>query len=42
VSLIDGSLLSRGEVTLNIGRQPSSEIRPGTPVATVADQLCQK
>jgi hypothetical protein len=40
VTLIDGRLLNGGEVTLNIGRQPSSDIRPATPVATVADQLC--
>jgi hypothetical protein len=42
VTLIDGRLLNGGEVTLNIGRQPSSDIRPATPVATVADQLCPK
>jgi hypothetical protein len=42
VTLIDGSLLNRGEVTLNIGRQPSSDVRPGTHVATVTDQLCPK
>jgi len=42
VSLIDGSLSNRGEVTLNFGRQPSSDIRPGTPIAAVADKLCPK
>lgn len=42
VTLIDGSLLNRDEVTLNIDRQPSSDIRPGTPVATVTDRLCPK
>lgn len=42
VTLIDGSLLNRGEVTLNIDRQPSSGIRPGTPIATVTDQLCPR
>ena len=42
VSLVDGSLSNRGEVTLNIGAQPSSDIRPGTPIAKVAEQLCPK
>ena len=42
VSLVDGSLSNRDEVTLNIGGQSSSDIGLGTPIATVAAQLCPK